>query len=250
MKRVLVATLAFVFATTLGFAQEQPAPQQAPASPTVLPMFGKQPKTEKQQRQDEKFLSSCDKSFTNRQEASKFFMERGWEYFNEGQVDTAMYRFNLAWLLNPDNKDTYWAFGLVTARKGQPEEAITLYEKALQYDPNNSLLLSDLGASYLEAYKQKEKKKTLKKAQEYLSKSISSDSSNAYALYSESKAKYYEKEYADAWNYLHKSRSLNLALIDYEYIAELLTKMPDPQGFFKSTVPAAPATTGASAKSN
>ena len=236
-----------MFVATLGFAQKQPVPQQSAPSPLVLPMFGQQPKAEAQQRQDEKFLSSCDKSFTNRQEASKFFMERGWEYFNEGQADTAMYRFNLAWLLNPDNKDTYWAFGLVTAGKGKQDEAIILYEKALQLDPKNSFLLSDLGASYLAAYKAKEKKKTLKKAEATLSASAAADTSNAYAYYNLSQVKFLEKKYDEAWSYLHKSRTINLTQIDYVYLAELMAKMPDPQGFFKSTEPAVK---DASAKSN
>ncbi|MBF9255598.1 hypothetical protein I2I11_20030 [Pontibacter sp. 172403-2] len=247
MKRVLSATVAFMFAATIGFAQKQPAPQQPAPSPLVQPMFGQQPKSEEQQRKDEKFLSSCDKSFTNRREASKFFMERGWEYFNEGQVDTAMYRFNLAWLLNPDNKDTYWAFGLVTAGKGNPEEAIGLYEKALQLDPKNSLLLSDLGAAYLAEYKARDKRKTLRKAEETLSESAAADTTNAYAFYNLSQVKFLEKEYDEAWDYLHKSRAINLTQIDYGYLAELMAKMPDPQGFFKSTGASAK---DASAKSN
>lgn len=234
MKRILASAVAFVFAATISFAQQ---PDQQ-VSPSVLPMFGNKPKTEAQQRKDEKFLSSSDKNFTNRQEASHFFMERGWEYLREGQIDTAMYRFNLAWLLNPDNKDTYWAFGLVTAGKGNPDEAINLYEKALQFDPKNSLLLSDLGASYLAAYKANNKKKTLKKAEQHLAAATATDTSNAYAFYTLSQVRFIEKKYDEAWSNLHKSRALDLSQIDYAYLAELMAKMPDPQGFFKSTEPA------------
>lgn len=230
MRRLLFAVVALLFSATLAFAQEP----QAPAHPNLLPMFGNLPKTEDQQRKDEKFLSSCDKSFTNRKEASTFFMERGWEYFNEGQVDTAMYRFNLAWLLNPDNSNTYWAFGLVTANRGNTQEAIPLYEKALKYEPKNSLLLSDIAAAYLSIYTNNTKKKTLKKASEYLTQSVAADASNAFALYYLARAKYYEKKYAESWDYLHKSREINFQQIDYEFLGELLTKMPDPQGFFKS----------------
>lgn len=239
MKKVLLA-VAFLCATTLSFAQDQPAEQ----NPQVLPMFGGKQKTEEQQKKDEKFLTSCDKSFTNRQEASKFFMERGWEYLNEGQLDTAVYRFNLAWLLNPDNKDTYWAFGLVTSAKGENEKAIEFYEKALAYDPKNSLLMSDIAASYLKVYNDgKKKKKDLKKATSYLNDAVTADSSNAFALYNLSKVKFYEKKYSDAWNYLHKSRGIDLSQIDYEYIAELTAQMPDPQGFFRSTTTTTTTTT-------
>lgn len=234
MKKLLLAFVAVFCATSLSFAQEQPAEQ----NPQVLPMFGGKAKTEEQQKKDEKFLTSCDKSFANRQEASSFFMERGWEYLNEGQADTAVHRFNLAWLLNPDNKDTYWAFGLVTSAKGQNEEAIKHYEKALGYDPKNSLLLSDIASTYLKVYKEgKQKKKDLKKATNYLTEAVKADTTNAYALYNLSKVKFYEKKYNDAWDYLHRSRAINLTQIDYDFIAELTAQMPDPKGFFRSGIP-------------
>ena len=240
MKKLLLAAVAFACATTLSIAQEQ---QPAEQNLQVQPMFGEVQKTEEQQQKDEKFLTSCDKSFVNRQEASKFFVERGWEYLNEGQVDTAVYRFNLAWLLNPDNKDTYWAFGLVTSAKGKNEKAIEYYEKALTYEPKNSLLLSDIAATYLKVYSEgKKKKRDLKKASSYLSDAVAADSANAFALYNLSKVKFYEKDYNEAWTYLHKSRTVDLTQIDYNYIAELTAQMPDPQGFFRSS-DAAPATT-------
>lgn len=231
MKKLLLAAVAFVCATTLSLAQQQ----ATELSPSVLPMFGEKQKTEAEQKQDEKFLTSCDKSFPDRREASIFFMERGWEYLNEGQVDTAMYRFNLAWLLNPDNKDTYWAFGLVTSARGDHQHAINMYEKAIALDAKNSLLLSDAATSYLAVYKEKKKKKILKKAASYLNTAASADPSNAFALYNLSLVKYHEKKYKEAWDYLHKSRSIDMSLIDYTYIMELTAQMPDPQGFFSSS---------------
>ncbi|GAB3195813.1 Tfp pilus assembly protein PilF [Pontibacter aydingkolensis] len=232
MRRLLFALTVILFATSAGFAQEQ----QTDQSHLVLPMFGNKTKTEAQQQKDEKFLTSCDKSFTNRQEASQFFMERGWEYFNEGQVDTAMYRFNLAWLLNPNNMDTYWAFGLISASKDNNKEALTYYEKAKAIDPKNSMLLSDMASAQLAIYKNgKKKKKELKKATALLDESIAANAQNAYALYNYSLVRFYEKKYPEAWDYLHKSRILNMSVIDYTYISELVEIMPDPQGFFRSS---------------
>ncbi|MHC2992515.1 hypothetical protein OB13_13310, partial [Pontibacter sp. HJ8] len=179
MKKLLMAAAALLLCATATFAQEQAA---AP-HPKVLPMFGNIARTEAEQKSDEKFLTSCDKSFTSRTEASNFFMERGWEYFNEGQIDTAVYRFNLAWLLNPDNANTYWAFGLIENSKGNTETAIGLYERALTYQPKNSLLLSDIAASYLKLYSADKKKKNLKKTVAYLDQSMAADARNAYALF-------------------------------------------------------------------
>ena len=234
MKKLLFTVAVLLVSATLTFAQEQPVSP----NPKVLPMFGNLPRTEEQQLKDQKFLSNCDANFANRQEASKFFLARGWEYFNEGKTDTAMYRFNLSWLLNPDNSNTHWAFGLVTFGKGKFEESVTYYEKALAIDPKNSLLLSDLATSYMAIYKQEEKrgkkKKALKKVAEFTNKAIEADSANAFALFSMSQVKFYEKRYEDAWNYLHQSRELNLTTIDFTYLAELMAQMPDPKGLFKN----------------
>jgi Tfp pilus assembly protein PilF len=229
MKKLLLAVLAMLFCCAPGIAQEQPA---APHT-KVLPMFGNKPKTEAEQKADEKFLSSCDKSFSSRTEASEFFMNSGWGYFNEGQVDTAMYRFNLAWLLNPDNYNTYWAFGLVENGKGNTAEAIGMYERALKYQPNNSLLLSDMAAAYLTQYEKDKKKKTLKKVVSYLDQSLAADARNAYALFTMSQVRYHEKKYAEAWDYLHQSRHIDMRTLNYEFLAELIAQMPDPQGMFR-----------------
>ena len=65
----------------------------------VLPLFGEQRKTSDQIEDEIRFLSECDKMFTSREEASTFFATRAWEYVQEGQLDTAAYRFNLAYLV-------------------------------------------------------------------------------------------------------------------------------------------------------
>jgi tetratricopeptide (TPR) repeat protein len=231
MKKLLFAVLALFVTTTVGFAQENSNENNF----LIAPMFGNKVKSEIQQKKDEKFLTSCDKSFSNRQEASEFFMERGWEYYNEGKIDTAMYRFNLAWLLNPNNKDTYWAFGLITSAKNDNKDAIGLYEKALAIDPKNSLLLADIASSYIALYIEKPKKKNLKKATTYLKESLQADPANAYALYKYSLIKFHSKKYGEAWDYLHKSREIDMRLIDVVYLSELTEKMPDPMGIFKSS---------------
>ncbi|MBD1396223.1 hypothetical protein H9Q13_03515 [Pontibacter sp. JH31] len=228
MNRLALAAAIILLSASALFAQA-PTPH-----PKVLPMFGKQPKTEAQQKADEKFLTSCDKNFTSRTEASNFFMERGWEYFNEGQTDTAVYRFNLAWLLNPDNANTYWAFGLVEQGKGNATEAIGMYERALKYQPKNSLLLADAASAYLNLYDSSKKKKHLKQAFSYLEQSVAADATNAYALFNLSKVKYHQKKYDEAWDYLHQSRDIDMLTLDYNFLADLMARMPDPMGIFKN----------------
>jgi Tfp pilus assembly protein PilF len=229
MKRIVLAAAAILISASTLFAQEKtPVPHMK-----VQPMFGNQAKTDAQQRADEKFLSSCDKSFSSRAEASNFFMDRGWEFLNAGQTDTAVYRFNLAWLLNPDNHNTYWAFGLVEFSKGNTPGAVGLYERALKIQPKNSLLLSDMAAAHLYLFDTTKKKKHLKEATGYLDRSIAADARNAYALTGLSQVRYHQKKYAEAWDLLHQGRNIDLQSIDYNYLTLLISRMPDPKGMFR-----------------
>ncbi|PVY42496.1 tetratricopeptide repeat protein [Pontibacter virosus] len=237
MKRIFLAAATIFLSASMAFAQEQ----QPASHPKVLPMFGQVAKTDAQQKADEKFLTSCDKSFESRTEASNFFMDRGWEYLNEGQVDTAVYRFNLAWLLNPDNYNTYWAFGLVENSRGNSKEAIGMLERALEYQPNNSLLLSDMGSAYLQQYLSDKKKKNLKQATTFLDRSLKADQNNAFAMSSLSQVYFHNKKYAEAWDYLHRGRDLNIMSLDYNFLSDLMTRMPDPKGIFRIETEAAEA---------
>ena len=73
-----------------------------------IPLFGNFIKTESQQVEDQLFLSDCDNQFKSRSEGSEFFSKMGWDYLSDGDKNTAIHRFNLSWLLNPDNVVAYW----------------------------------------------------------------------------------------------------------------------------------------------
>ena len=41
----------------------------------------------------------------------------GWQYFYRDDLDTAMKRFNQAWMFDRDSIDALWGFGLITAKE-------------------------------------------------------------------------------------------------------------------------------------
>lgn len=198
-----------------------------------LPLYGQQTKTAAQEQEDQAFLADCDRNFSNREEASKFFESRAWEYLREGRLDTATHRFNLAWLLNNKNVNTYWGLGAISAGRGQDDQAINLLEKALALDPNNSPLLTDIASVHLNKFKDQKDKKELKTSVELLQKAIGIDTTNSTAYTKMSVAYYYQEDYDKAWEYLHKGRALALDAIDFTYLTELIAKKEDPQGIFK-----------------
>ncbi|MFD2785746.1 tetratricopeptide repeat protein [Hymenobacter rubripertinctus] len=208
------------------------APQSV-ATTRLQPLFGGLTPTQAEQALGAATIRSLAGSFASRAEASRFFSTKGYEYLAENQRDTAAYRFNLAWVLDPANPDAYHGLGIVASSAPTPDQAIDLLKTGLDLSPDNSFLLSDLGASYLIRYEQSKKKKDLTTASELLQKATARDAANATAWQQLARAYYYQESYAQAWEAVHKGQGSSLAAVDFSLVADLLAKLPDPEGKFK-----------------
>ena len=104
MKRQLRNILFFSMTLLLSCSWKQDCPEKA----NLLPMYGRLKKCGEQLKIDKDFLSECDKYFKDRNEATRHHINKGWEYFYKDELDTAMMRFNQAWLLDSTNADIYW----------------------------------------------------------------------------------------------------------------------------------------------
>jgi tetratricopeptide (TPR) repeat protein len=198
-----------------------------------IPLFGSKKKAEEQMLNATEFLIQCDKNFKDRLDASKFFADRGWEYLNEGLLDTATYRFNLCFLLNQENHDAYWGLGSVSYQKGKYEESTKLLRKGLELSPDNSILMVDIATVQLACYKEKKNCDDIDDALRLLEKSLQIDGTNANGWLKYSIAEYQLEHYEKAWEYLHKCRLLDISFVDTTYVQELIAKQTDPMGIFK-----------------
>lgn len=199
----------------------------------MLPLLGEHSKTAEQIEWEVRFLNECDQNFASRVEASQFFSSRGWEYVAEQQLDTAIYRFNLAWVLSDKNPDTYWGLGVVTYQQGKLPESIRLLKKGLEVADTNAVLMTDLATVELKLYKEHPDAVLLTEAMTWLTKSLEYDSTNANAYMHLSWGNYIQRDYGKAWDYFHKARTIDRTSIDLPYLRDLLAKQPDPQGVFK-----------------
>lgn len=199
----------------------------------TLPFFGEQRKTSEQIDKEIRFLSDCDKMFANREEASSFFAARAWEYIQEGQLDTAAYRFNLAYLLNEKNVDSYWGLGVVSYQKNQLEEAASILRRGVELAPTNVPLMVDLSTIELRNFTQTAKPEDLEDSYKLLKYAASLDSTYAQTFFNLASAEFYRADYSKAWEALHTGRKLNFQLVDFEFVSLLRAKLDDPEGFFK-----------------
>ena len=213
-------------------ATNAPAPP-APRAARLQPLFGGLTPAQATQVIGAAQLQAIAASFASPAEASAFFTNKGFEYLSENQPDTAAYRFNLAWLLDPKNADAYRGLGIVASAQPTPDAAIALLSTGLALAPTNSFLLSDLGASHLIRYGQTRKKKDLTAGLDLLQRATTLDAANANAWQELARGLYYQEKYAEAWAAVHKGQALSPGSLNFGLVSDLLAKLPDPQGMFK-----------------
>ena len=120
-----------------------------------LPMYGKVKKCASQIQSDNNFIKLCTNNYKgDLKEAAKHFVKRGWQYFYQNKPDTAMMRFNQAWLLDSLNAETYWGFANLTGMQQKYKESLPLFERALTLAPNNAKIWESASNSYGNLYVQ------------------------------------------------------------------------------------------------
>lgn len=87
---------------------------------------------------------------------SREISQLGWEYFYKSDADTAIKRFNQAWLFDPTNPEVWWGFGVIMGKRGETEgqdklviEAIGYLTKALCLEEKNYRIMIDLAVAYM-----------------------------------------------------------------------------------------------------
>lgn len=217
-------------------AQKKKSASPAATGPQRLqPLFGGVVPAQAQQLVGAAVLADIDRSFASRPEASKFFSNKGFDYLTENQPDTAIVRFNLAWVLDPKNPDTYRGLAVVLSQRDTtpPEAVQALLLQGLAIAPTDARLLTDAATTSLGHYEQTKKKKDLAQAQSYVQRALLADANNANAWQTQARVHYYLEDYAGAWTDVHKGQNLNLASLDFNFLTQLMAKLPDPEGKFR-----------------
>ncbi|WP_341226530.1 hypothetical protein [uncultured Arcticibacterium sp.] len=198
-----------------------------------LSLWGGYQKNLQQMEEDEAFLKDCDRNFENREKASLFFSDMGWQYLEEGHKEMATYRYNLAYLLNPDNTEIYWGLGVIEYQKGEHQEAIKLMSMGLEADDKNAPLLTDLATVYINCFSQNAHNTDLPKAYQLLNKAIELEPQYANAYMQLSYANFLDSNIDNAWDAFHKGYKISPTAINFDLLSQLIAVKPDPLGFFK-----------------
>ena len=199
----------------------------------ILPFFGDFEKNEIQKNQDEEFLKSCDLNFASRTEASQFFAARAWEYLTESQVDTATHRFNLTWLLNDKNVDSYWGLGVIAFQQGDLHNAMKFLEHGHAIDDKNITLTVDLATVRIQCFLKDKEPKDMEEANSLLENALTIEPNFANAYMKLSLAQLVQGDFNKAWVYFHKGYDIDKNSLDIDLLTALMEKFDDPKGMFR-----------------
>ncbi|MBL4744561.1 MAG: hypothetical protein JKX87_08040 [Cycloclasticus sp.] len=143
----------------------------------------------------------------------------GWQYFNNGDLNTAIKRFNQSWMFDRENAEAYWGFGLIMGRRSTEgntetnlQESIKYLAKANQLSKNDYRIIVDLAFSKtLLGYFLKENKKAtyknfFREADALFKKAQNIKSNYPPLYYNWSVLKFYEEDYSLAESKLKKAK--------------------------------------------
>ena len=198
--------------------------EEAKTNIRLLPKYGNLPKTADQKDADNELINTYVKQEGTRSKASVTLINLGFDYLYRGEIKTAMYRFNQAWLLDSTNVDIYWGFGAIYHSLGDYESAIEQYDKGLSIDPKNSRIITDKATVYLVDYYASNDQHKLNNAIALLEKSYTLDAKNQNTLFKLSICYFLKNDCKNAKKYYSECMDLGGQPITKEYTNALNEK--------------------------
>jgi tetratricopeptide (TPR) repeat protein len=236
-KNLLIA--AMIYATVGIFLTVNGAGAQSDGA-DKMPMFG-QPKIvrpENLKKTDEDFIRDSTLRFGSRAAGSNALVAQGWTAIRAKQSDTAMQRFNQAWLLNPKNYRVFWGFGALMSERGKLSEALEYLETARELidDPTQRVaLLCDLGTVHSEYAARLPADRPLERAQHFVlansrfTESLENDPKYAMSWREWAMSLYEQERYSEAWVKVKQARENKAEPFPPDFLKKLSAKMPEPK---------------------
>ncbi|MCE6990723.1 tetratricopeptide repeat protein [Dyadobacter sp. CY323] len=184
--------------------------RDCPEKINLLPMYGNAKKCPEQIEADRRFLQETDGLFQgDRKRAAEDRVARAWEYFDANVQDTAMMRFNQAWLLDSSNAEVYWGFGNLLGGQERFRESIPFFKKSLRLNPENPIVWEAAAQSYGNIYADTRSQKDLDSSIYYLRHSFRLDPKNSGTISKLTMAYLYAMKKDSATKYLKLAEQID-----------------------------------------
>ena len=190
---------------------------------------------------DDAFIEGTTKEFGSRKEASRRAVAQGFRYYFQGDLSTAMKRFNQGWLLNPSNPGVFYGYASVL----NDQEKFCAGREMITRALNLGLIREDLGSSrnaesladsgrlnalcaMLDNSLTADRKNSyLKQSYNYYVDALKLSPNSAYVYGSWASADYWRGNYLGAWENVRKQRELG-GKPGSGFLQLLNAKMPEP----------------------
>jgi Flp pilus assembly protein TadD len=151
---IMLRTLFFLFvllpsllgAQHLTYAEWQ---WQSARDMRLAPRYDGRQKNPEQLASDSAFVAETLAVIPDRQQASDHLVDLGFEQLREGNMTHAMYRFNQAYLVMPNNPDIYRGYGAFFMALDRSTDAGRQYLEGLAIDSTDTALMTDLASALM-----------------------------------------------------------------------------------------------------
>ena len=143
---LLVLLPSFLGAQHLSYAEWQ---WQSVRDMRLAPRYGERQKNPEQLASDSAFVAQTLAVIPDRQQASDHLVDLGFEQLREGNMTHAMYRFNQAYLVEPENPAIYRGYGAFFMALDRTADAGRQYLDGLAIDSTDTALLNDFAAALM-----------------------------------------------------------------------------------------------------
>lgn len=183
----------------------------------LQPKYGNAQKTPAQIKADNELIADYLAQTGTRYKGSELLVKLGFDYLYKGDLKTAMYRFNQAWLLDPKNANVFWGFGAIYFTFQDFAIALQQYEEGLLLNAQNSNIITDQASIYLANFQVNNVTGDLATAINLFEKSLRIDSKNQNTLFKLSACYYLKNDCKNALKYYKECEKLGGKPITTEY---------------------------------
>lgn len=187
----------------------------------LVPKFGNVIKTKEQKEADQELIKTYLAQQGTHRKASEVLVGLGFNYLYKGDLKTAMFRFNQAWLLDPTNENSFWGFGAVYSSLGNFPDALKQYEEGLLINPKSTNILTDKASIFINKYATEKNEKDFTLAIKLLKQSYFINPNYTNTVFKLSTSYFFKKDCANAWKYYYECKKLGSKLITDEYTKAL-----------------------------
>ena len=211
-------------------------------TPSELAMYGDMPRNEVMALQTS-YIEEMIETFGTREEASSAAAQDGWNYIknplpnNRGSlnavVDLAMRSFNAAWILNENNYEAHWGFGVCSAIRGWLNDAEKHFSRAVVLNPKNADLILDIAFNCTNLGAKNNNIQQFDSAIKLYNKAIEIAPYDSYvkkeAYSKQAFTLYYKGDYSAAWKKVILAEKYGWECPENDFLAALSKKKPRPK---------------------